>query len=240
MKHFILPVNFGNDSIALIQWAYEKKLSPVTVTYADTGWAAPEWPKRVEHCKTWVKSLGFEFVLLKSKADFPTLVREQNGFPTRKFQWCAGFLKGLPLLAWLDKPENDPNCTATILLAHRRSTSRNKATLAEFIEESEHYGERKVWHPLYAHSPEERNQLIQRVGFEILSHRSLECDPCINSDACDVARMSPAVLAKMHALETEMNQKMLDPEAYNPAKTVMTNSNDLMEMGCGTPYGCGL
>ena len=240
MTHYVIPANFGNDSIALIQWAFEQKLAPLTVTYVETGWAAPEWAKRVERCQAWVKSLGFTFVLLKPKADFPALVREQNGFPTRKFQWCAGFLKGLPLLAWLDQAENDPSCTATIVLAHRRTASRHKANLAEFIEESEHYGERKVWHPLFAHSLEARDQLIQRAGFEILKHRSLECDPCVNSDACDVTRMSNDTLAKMHALETEMNQKMLDPEAYKPTKNVMTNSNELFEMGCGTPYGCGL
>jgi 3'-phosphoadenosine 5'-phosphosulfate sulfotransferase (PAPS reductase)/FAD synthetase len=236
---YIIPANFGNDSLALIQWAYEAKVTPVTVTYVDTGWAAPEWPARVERCKVWVESLGFHFVLLKPKVDFPTLMREQKGFPTRKFQWCASFLKGLPLLAWLDQPANDPGCVATIMLAHRRSASRAKATLAEFIDESEHYGERNLWHPLYLHTLEERDALLQRAGFEVLSHRSLECDPCVNSDAVDVLRMDLSVIERTATLEKELHQKMLDPDLL-AQPIAMTNRAELFDMGCGSPYGCGL
>lgn len=249
---YVISANFGNDSVALIQWAHLQKLTSVTVTYVDTGWAAPEWPARVERCKAWVKSLGFEFVLLKPKVDFSTLMREQNSFPTRKFQWCASFLKGLPLLAWLDQPKNDPGCEAIILLSHRRSASRAKVDLAEFIEESEHYGERKVWHPLYTHSVAQRDELVKDAGFEVLTHRSLECDPCVNSDVSDVLRMDLSVVERTAKLEQELHQKMLDPAIYGAAinlrealvqlkqPIVMTNSAEMFDMGCGSPYGCGL
>ncbi len=250
---YTIPANFGNDSIALIQWAHEADLTSVVVTYVDTGWAAPGWTGRVERCKTWVESLGFQFVLLKPKVDFATLMLEQKSFPTRKFQWCASFLKGLPLLAWLDQPANDSGCSATILIAHRRSASRAKANLAEFIDESEHYGERKVWHPLYLQSTEQRDALVKRAGFELLSHRSLECDPCVNSDASDVLRMDLSVIERTAVLEQALQQKMLDPDFYRSARNlrealaeisepiVMTNHFvEMFEMGCGSPFGCGL
>lgn len=39
MEHLIFA-SYGNDSIALIQWAHERGLPDVHVAYGDTGWAA--------------------------------------------------------------------------------------------------------------------------------------------------------------------------------------------------------
>ena len=47
MEHLIFA-SYGNDSIALIQWAHERGLTGVHVAYGDTGWAAEWWPARVE------------------------------------------------------------------------------------------------------------------------------------------------------------------------------------------------
>ena len=35
----------GNDSVALIEWAYLDALKNVTVLFNDTGWAIPWWNK---------------------------------------------------------------------------------------------------------------------------------------------------------------------------------------------------
>ena len=72
-----------------------------------------------------------------------------------------------------------------ILLGKYRAKSPALITLPEFIEESEHYGERKVWHPLYDHTQEEIVSLVQRSGLSLLHHRSLECDPCVNNTDAD-------------------------------------------------------
>jgi len=37
---YVIFASYGNDSIALIQWAHEHNLKNVTVAYSDTGWAA--------------------------------------------------------------------------------------------------------------------------------------------------------------------------------------------------------
>ena len=40
----VLFCSYGNDSIALIQWAHERGLKGVTCLYSDTGWSARWWP----------------------------------------------------------------------------------------------------------------------------------------------------------------------------------------------------
>jgi aryl carrier-like protein len=58
MEHVIFA-SYGNDSIALIQWAHERRLSGVHVAYSDTGWAAEWWLARVEVAEAWAQGLGF-------------------------------------------------------------------------------------------------------------------------------------------------------------------------------------
>ncbi len=248
---YVIPANFGNDSVALIQWAAEQSLTDVAVVYVETGWAAPEWPARVEQCEAWVSGLGFKWVVLRPQADFVRLMQTRGSFPSRKFQWCAGFLKGLPLLAWLDQVECDPDLEATILLAHRRAAAVSLNQLPEHIEDSPHYGERAVWHPLFKHDDADILALVERSGSPILAHRSLECDPCVNSDQTDLCRMSTETLHKAAALETEMAAQLLDPALYHGTAdlvaarertdcTAVSAGGNIFSMGCGSPFGCGL
>ena len=41
MFEHVIFASYGNDSIALIQWAHERDLTDVAVAYSDTGWGAP-------------------------------------------------------------------------------------------------------------------------------------------------------------------------------------------------------
>src|SRR5258708_4057588 len=107
----VIRSNYGNDSIALIEairerQALEPHFKKIYVVYIDTGWAAVKWQERVAKSEKFVKQCGFEAIHLKAKVSFPELVIDRTSFPSTKFQWCAGFLKGLPLLEWLD--EHDP------------------------------------------------------------------------------------------------------------------------------------
>ena len=56
---YVMFTSYGNDSIALMQWAHERGLRDVHTAYSDTGWAAPWWPARVEQAEAWARSLGF-------------------------------------------------------------------------------------------------------------------------------------------------------------------------------------
>ena len=249
---YTLISNYGNDSIALIQWAFHQKLENVTLLSVDTGWAAPGWHDRVARAQTWAQGLGFKTQHLKAKRGFAELMRMRGNFPTPTLQWCAGFLKGLPILDWLDSPEGDPYFTSTILLAHRRDSSPQRRDLPERVPSSEHYHDRALWHPLCHHTREDRDQLIALTPFPLLPHRSLECDPCINSTHNDWLRLAPESIAQTVKIEHALGQRLFE---YSKPHTQLDQAiqalqsqgqrwepeenSDIVEMGCGSWFGCG-
>lgn len=241
----VIVANFGNDSIGLIQYARELGLSDVYVVSIETGWGNPLWDKRVEAAQDWVKSLQFSWVRLQPKLDFANLIRAQGEFPSTKFQWCATYLKGDTIRHYLQ--EQDPLKEATVLLARRRSQSSKFQDLAEFIEGSEDFAERKIWHPLVDCDAQTLQNLVKKTPFDWLAHRSLECDPCVNSDATDVLRLTPDLIKRLAQLEIEMKEPFLphlchDKNTLQEALPSLETGEPrfLFDMGCGSPYGCGL
>jgi hypothetical protein len=233
--NLVVRLNFGDESIALIQALHEQKewqarFNLIKVIYIDTGWSAQSWPARVEKGMDFVKASGFEAIYLQSKATFAELVESRNQFPSIKFQWCAGFLKGLPLLEWLD--EHDPLGEWVVALPKRQAIYANP--LQEWQEDCEFHGYRTIWLPNMAVSNQEKDELLMRAGWQPLHHRSLECEPCIHSRKGDCQRMSLEDLEKVRTLEQKLALKMplmLQSQASN---------SQTMSMGCGDPFGCGL
>jgi len=125
--------------------------------------------------------------------------------------------------------------------------------LPEYIEESEHFGERRVWYPLYQHDRQARDDLIKRAGFEVLPHRSLECDPCIHSNKRDLSRLDEVSIKRVDRLEKTIDCSMFDirnnaqSSGINVAVANAKNDNiedkeglyEQFDMGCGSPYACG-
>jgi len=254
MTKHIMIANYGNDSVALIQWAAEAQLLDAFVLSVATGWAAPHWTERVAQCQAWVRQCGFTPIQVKPAMDFTELMQTRGEFATAQFQWCAKYLKALPILDWLDETV-DPCGQAIVMLAtHSDHTSFSKP-VSEWIEISEHFGERRLWQPLYQHTLSERDALIQRAGLTVLPHRSLECDPCVNSDTNDVMRLDDSVLARTAALEKQLCQPMLDPQIYQQQpdlwqavqqlrqqgkQFIPMEQSGLFHAGCGNPFGCGM
>lgn len=251
MTQHIIVGNYGNDTIALMQWCHNQVLKQVTVVSVATGFAAHNWQDRVSESEALAAKYNFRIKQLHSKISFSELMLDRQDFPSSKFQWCAGFLKGLALLEWLD--EIDPACQATIVIARRRSMSRTLSQLPEYIEASEHFGERLVWHPLFDFSAPQRDELVKQTGLELLSHRSLECEPCVNNTANDFSRLSDVDIKRIVSLEEKIGKPMFQPENYANAvgveqvvhwanKQSATESNKLesFDMGCGSPFACGL
>jgi hypothetical protein len=240
MKTLVVRSNYGDDSIALIQalrdlvCKAELTFSKVIVVYIDTGWAAQGWLTRVSEGERFARSCGFETRRLTSRRSFSELVRERQQFPSQKFQWCAGFLKGIPLMEWLD--EVDSACAWTIALPKRQALYRK--TIPAVIKECEYHGERDVWHPLVSVNDNERDVLIHRAGFKPLNHRSLECQPCVHSKPQEFAHLHPFDQAKLEWLEGCIQKKMKNPVLFQ--KTLKNNPMDSFTMGCGDPFGCGL
>lgn len=241
-SHYIIIGNYGNDTLALIQWCIEYALRNIVVVSVDTGWAAQEWSTHVLRCTDWVAAQGYQTVRLTAHPSFRELIEQRGCFPTPKFQWCANVLKGMPILLWLD--EFDPAGVQQILVGHRHASARSKQNLPEYIAESDSYGGRDVYYPLVALSTLERDQLLQRAGFSPLEHRSLECAPCINSDSFDLSRLTPTEVQRLNELEAIVHKKMFahfTERDFIIDATKQKNNMDVLEnMGCGDPYGCGI
>jgi 3'-phosphoadenosine 5'-phosphosulfate sulfotransferase (PAPS reductase)/FAD synthetase len=235
--------NYGDNTIALIQWAHANSLK-VSVVSVETGWAALSWREQIERGQALAQGYGFETVSLKPTLSFQDLVRDRKSFPNLKFQWCATFLKALPFLAWLNQV--DDRCEATILLGSRRADSRARIHLAEYVEESEHYDNRPLWFPLCHFSNQMRADLIQQAGFMPLNHRSLECDPCIHSQVQDLHRLEQNSVLQTLSLEQEIHatlfHKPLDELIATSKQDPVTCKSQVLEvfdMGCGSRYACG-
>lgn len=242
--------NYGNETIALVQHCLDKSIPIAQVVSVDTEWAGKGFIERVLACEKWLREQDINVVRLKSKAGFSTLMRQQANFPSTKFQWCAGFLKGLPFLDWLD--DVDPKNISTILLPKFRQKSSSLVDLPEHIEESEHYGERQVWHPMLELSASQIQELVQKTPIIWLAHRSLECDPCVNNTLVDFRRLVQVDINKTVVVENSLEKTMFAPESYSDshgAEAVVrwakkqdnteAAAEENFSLGCGSPFSCG-
>lgn len=212
---FVISTSYGNDSCALIQWAYEHGLDlvdDVKVTFIDTGWHGIGWPERVTEMETWVKSLGFEPVRIVPFVQFGELMEMKSGFPNQQYQWCSAMLKGVPFLEWIDKA--DPEGKALVLIGKRREESSERADTPEYLPDSEYHGGRTLWHPLYLHDEAARDELLARAGIEPLPHRSQECAPCVNANRADLLLLTEREIVRVEELERDVGQTMFRPARY--------------------------
>lgn len=179
------------------------------VIYCHTGWAGEEWPARIQKTAEFCKASGVEFVELYPERDFATLMRERKGFPMPGKTWCSFWLKSMPFLAYADII--DPDCKATVMIGKRRDESPARKNTPEVIEASEQHGGRRVWHPLAFVTEAERDEILRSHGWEVLPHRSKECDPCVNANRADMVAMRPSAIERTIALEKEVGQNMFRP-----------------------------
>lgn len=199
MKH-VLMASFGNDSIALIQWARENHLQDVTVLYNDTGWSADWWKERVEQGENWVRQIGFGFAKTESEG-FMDLVRRKKAFPRQGMQFCTEHLKRIPSMEWMD--DNCPK-GATVMVGVRRAESERRKDFPEFTHGSLEHGGRDLWAPLAPYSDEARNALLERAGWAVLPHRSMECYPCVNANRSDLRIVDENRIHLIETFEDEM------------------------------------
>lgn len=253
VKHVIIG-NYGDNSIAVLQWALEHALEDIYFISIDTGWQSQGWETRMLAGQSYAQSQGVQVTHLSAPAKFHALVKDRKEFPTTTFQWCASFLKGITINTWLDQV--DPDCGIIALLAKRQQASKLYASLPEFIEQSTYYGGRKVWHPLYQHTLDQQNALIQRAGFQVLGHRSLECEPCIHTTPTEFKFIHKQDHHKLTTLENTVAKRMFPKPYYHKAQTSCAENkeqdgmdilhtektisyDERFSMGCGSPWGCG-
>lgn len=210
---YVIFASYGNDSIAMIQWAQEQELEGVAVVFTDTGWAGAGWMERVDRCEDWVRSLGFAPHRTTS-IGFVELARRKKSFPKQQFQWCSGILKIEPGQKWLD--EHDPERKAVCLVGVRREESRKRAAFPAYLLNSASHGGRVMVAPLVEYTDAQRDVLIRRAGFEVLPHRSRECR-CINANRDDMRRFTDGDWQAIREAETEIGQYMYRPSKHMQA-----------------------
>lgn len=245
--NYVISASYGNDSMAMVQWAHEAGLEGVAVAYCDTGWSAPGWFLRIEQGERLAKKYGFDVVRLKSMG-MEELVRIKKGWPGNGQQFCTAHLKGVPFLEWID--EADPECKAVVMVGKRREESEARKDTPEYVESSEYHGGRKLWHPLYLHSEAQRDELLARAGIEKLPHRSQECNPCVNANRGDFLRLTPGEIERVSRMEVEIAQPMFRPKRFGAMGIygVIAWAKDGRERGsvddeaadCAGLFGCGL
>lgn len=220
-ESYVIFSSYGNDSLALIQWAYNQKFNNVVVAYNDTGWASEHWQERVEKAESWVQSLGFTCVRIASEG-MENLVRRKKAWPRGgggKYQFCTANLKQLPALEWLHT--FDPGGDSICLVGIRREESPNRAQFPEWTEESPSHGGRALWAPLVRFTARDRDFLLGQTPFLPLNHRSKECYPCVNAKQSELAALPLITIDRIARLEKEMgvNSKgnkrvMFSPKRY--------------------------
>lgn len=208
---YAISASYGNDSMAMIRWAHETGLDDVAVVYCDTGWSAPGWGLRVNAGEAKAKEYGFDVVRVKS-IGMEQLVRIKKGFPGNGQQFCTAHLKGIPFLEWID--EVDPDRKAIVMVGKRRAEGEARKDTPEFIHDSVYHGERTLWHPLYQHTDEERDALLERAGIEKLPHRSKECSPCVNANRSDFLRLTPGEIQRVSNLEVAVSKPMFRAKRF--------------------------
>lgn len=216
----IIFASYGNDSLALIQWAADRGLKDVTVAYSDTGWCSKSWHQRVEKGEAWAQSLGFKTVRLASEG-MEGLVRRKKAWPRGgggRFQFCTEALKEKPALEWMETVDAEKE--ATCLIGVRREESANRATHPEFVEESPRHGGRELWAPLVRYTEADRNALLVKTPFEPLPHRSKECWPCVNARKAELKLADDETINRIEAIEIDMgvNSKGNARVMFSPAR----------------------
>lgn len=243
----VISSSAGNDSLAMIQFCIEKEILDLHVVFCDTGWSAPGWMQRVEKIHGYAEKHGIKTHIVKS-IGMEDLVRMKKGFPGNAQQFCTAHLKGVPFLQWID--EEDKDYKAIVMVGKRRVESEARKDTPEFIYDSEYHGGRTLWHPLYLHTDAQRNELINRAGFEPLPHRSLECNPCVNANRQDFLRLTAGEIERVNDLEVEIGKPMFRPKRFSAlgihgviqwAKNGRDRGDFSEEDAqCASLFGCGL
>lgn len=204
----VLKCSYGNDSIALIQWAHEYNqkypLGKVVVLYNNTGWAAGWWEARAKNAEeNLVKKYGFIPCRTES-IGMEKLILKHNTWPNSMMKFCTTELKIWPTLSWL--AENDPEGKATLVCGVRRCESHRRLLWPEFSKGSDKNEGRDEWAPLVEHTDEMRDELIVRAGWMPLPHRSRECR-CVLANAADLKTWKEEDIQDIEKAEALLGEK---------------------------------
>lgn len=238
--------NYSQETLVLLAYLSQQPSFDLYVNryvvYIDTGWSGEGWAYHVERGEQFAQALGYQPIHLHSQASFEDLIRDRGDFPSQKFQWCAGLLKGVPFINWLD--ERDPAGEWVIALPKRQALARTP--IPERIEACPYHGDRTVIHPIHGLSNETCQQWLSRFHLLDALTRSLECEPCVNLRAHEIAELKNSDIEKTNELENSIKKNLFLCDIKTQVKKAREStreiglSRDSFNRGCGDPFGCGL
>ncbi|GAB4222453.1 MAG: hypothetical protein Kow0076_3720 [Francisella sp.] len=235
----IIIANYSIHSLALICWARKNLSQNFCVLSVDTGFASSNWNSYLAEVFSWLKSQDITYFHLKSENTFQELVLARKQFPSPKFSWCAGFLKGIALLNKID--ELDPDGEAAILLSHRKDMS-SVAQLLSNLNEEERYDYRSLEYPLLDYSYDDALALVKDLPFKPAEY-SLECFPCIYLNKQQFEMLTKKDIKKVTDLENQINKFMFKDMSFDKLTSEFFKQSDILEefsKSCSWEYSCGL
>ena len=201
---YAVCTSVGNDSVALVQWMLDNVPDErFIVIYNNTGWARAEWAGRMEVIAAWCKQRGVAFYETQSMG-MEALVRHKKIWPkpASDMQFCTSYLKTRPTEKFLD--EIDPDKLLTCVNGVRREESNNRRDAPEWVDSSSKHGGRELWSPMVRVLTPERDALIEKAGFSVLPHQSMECYPCVCANKGDLAMLDDQRIDEIEAIELSM------------------------------------
>ena len=223
----------GNDSVALVQTFYEERLADPRLThvvYSNTGWSAWWWPVRMNRFRLWVQGLGFNFSEIQSEG-MEALIRRKKGWPANRPKFCTYELKIKPAMEWLELVDSSKETDCFIGI--RRAESKERRSWPRVIERSPSHGGRRLIAPMVEYSEPDRDEVIIRAGWEVLPHRSKECDPCVNANRATFRQLDERDIAKVRQNEQATGRNMFRPHRFMGARGI----DEVLKWACLSVVG---
>ncbi len=207
VAHYYLKTSGGNDSIALAWHMHTLGLlAKCILIYCDTGWHSHEWPERVSAVRTWAMGLGAVELLVVDSVGMEALVLgDRLIWPNRRISFCTAELKIKPATRALGYI--DPQSELTGVIGVRREESANRASHPEHISDSDADGGRDLWAPLVRMTEPERDLAVAAAGWELLTHRSMDCEACHNRGRAGRRLITPGMVGRIRAVEAHLESR---------------------------------
>ena len=236
----VITGQYGNETIALVQWALNHKLDQLVVVNVETSWQAVGWDQRVLKAKQWLDGNGVESHTIRPRQSFDQSMREHHAMPDSQNTWCAQHMIGDTLLDWLD--EVDPMLQAHLYVGNRKALSKAWQTESFHQPKSEYFERRDLFQPLLDYDNQKLIDLIAMTPLPYLSHQSLGCGPCIFSTSQDLLALDPEDLLKVKQLEDDLGQTFHASQQTILQTIEQAKQGSLSSIGpsCRLPYGCRL
>lgn len=204
----ILSLSGGADSAAASLYLKELGIEHVRLNM-DTVWEKAE---HYEYLHGPLADVLGPITEIRSELGFADLVRKKGLFPSRVMRFCTTELKVIPAQKFLNAlVEQGEDIVNVVGIRADESKSRSKMLEWEWSDGFDC----EVWRPIIRWRKEEVWNILARHGLDpnplyAMGATRVGCWPCIHarkSELAMIARVDPARIDEIEALEHELNEK---------------------------------